>query len=214
MAEDWKVTVTLADESGEKLASLLHEHELEEQARTALAGPVAISSDETHVFLYADTRAAAVEAQGIAASVVEAERKSATFALEHWHPVAEEWQPADVPLPVTEADRQAERERLEAQDTADTQATGYAEWEVRLDLPSHRDAVDLADRLESEGLPTTRRWTFLLVGASNQDEADALAKRLQAEAPAGTRIAVQPGGEMTWEASPRRSLIQFVIPGG
>lgn len=202
MAEDWRVTITLDDESGEELGSRLQEHELEEEA--SFGGRVAVSADTSHVFLYADTRAAADGARKIVENVLEGEGKTATFALDRWHPIEEEWEAADVPLPLDEADLQRERERLDAQDAADTAATGYAEWEVRLDLPSHQAAVDLAERLESEGMGITRRWKFLIVGAASEDEARALVKRLQDEAPSGTAIQAQPGGEMVWEGWQKR----------
>ena len=83
---------------------------------------------------------------------------------------------------------------------------------MRLDLPSHGAAVELADKLEAEGIPTTRRWKYLLVGAADEDDANDLAKRLETEAPAGTRTLVQPGGEMAWEGAPKRSKLFFIIP--
>jgi hypothetical protein len=204
MAEDWRVTVTLADESARSLATRLEEHDLEQPGRAALGGRVAISADPTHVFLYANTRAAAAEAERVVASLLEGDGRTATFALDRWHPLEEEWEPGDVPLPVDEADRRREQERLEEQDAVDSAESGRAAWEVRLDLPSHRDAVEVAERLEAEGLRPTRRWTFLLVGAPDREEAAALATRLRAEAPPGTKLAVQPGGEMLWEGWQRR----------
>ncbi len=213
MADDWRVTVTVDEESGRALGAALQAHELGDQPPASLGGRVAVSADRSHVFLYATTRAAAEGARRLAASLLEQEGKTATFALDRWHPIEEEWEPADVPLPVTEAERRIERERLEEQETAETATAGYAEWEVRLDLPTHRAAVELAGRLESEGLPATRRWKYLLVGARNRDEARTLAKRLQAEAPSGTEVQVQPGGEMAWEVAPRRPLVLFVLPG-
>ncbi len=78
--------------------------------------------------------------------------------------------------------------------------------------PSHGDAVALAERLEAEGIPVTRRWTYLLVGAASQEDASELAERLAAEGPERMKVQVQPGGEMVWEAAPRRSRIFYFIP--
>lgn len=50
-------------------------------------------------------------------------------------------------------------------------------------LTSHHDAVTFASRLKAEGHPPVRRWRHLLVGARNQDEAQALAAAIQAQAP-------------------------------
>jgi len=210
MAEDWRVTVEL--EEGHDLSKELDEHELEDEAREALGQRVAVSGEGSQVFLYADTREAAEQAMKIVRSLIDRAGGTAELTLDQWHPVAEEWKPADEPLPKTDAEIEAENEEREEQDESDTEASGYAEWEVRLDLPSHSAAVELADKLEAEGIPTTRRWKFLLVGAADEDDANDLAKRFEAEAPAGTRTLVQPGGEMAWEGAPKRSKVFFFIP--
>jgi hypothetical protein len=210
MAEDWRVTVEVEDP--DDLSNQLDEHELEEEASQALGKRVAVSGEGSQVFLYADTRDAAEQAMKVVRSLVDRAGTTAELTLDRWHSVAEEWKPADEPLPETEAEIEAENEEREEQDESDTEASGYAEWEVRLDLPSHGAAVELADRLEAEGIPTTRRWKFLLVGAADEDDANDLAKRLGSEAPAGTRTLVQPGGEMAWEGAPKRSKLFFIIP--
>ena len=210
MAEDWRVTVELG--AGHGLESALDEHELEDETRSALGGRVAVSADGPHVFLYADTREAAEQALGEVQAIIAREGGEATYALDRWHPIAEEWEAADVPLPATDAEKAGEHEELERQETEESEESGYAEWEVRLDLPSHRDAVELATKLEAEGIPATRRWTYLLVGAADEDDAKALADRLRAESPTGTRLLVQPGGESAWEVAPKRSKLFFIVP--
>jgi hypothetical protein len=80
---------------------------------------------------------------------------------------------------------------------------GYAPWEVRIECSSHEEADALADRLEQEGQDVVRRWTYVLVGASSRDEAQALAKQLHGE--------VEAGGEVVYEAMPRNP---FAIFGG
>jgi hypothetical protein len=210
VAEDWRVTVEL--EEGHDLAKQLDEHELEDEASEALGQRVAVSGEGSQVFLYADTRAVAEQAMAVVRSLVDRAGATAELTLDRWHPVAEEWKPADEPLPASEAEIEAEHEEREEQDESDTESSGYAEWEVRLDLPSHGAAVELADRLEAEGTPVTRRWKFLLVGAADEDDANELARRLGSEAPAGTRTLVQPGGEMAWEGAPKRSKLFFIIP--
>jgi hypothetical protein len=82
---------------------------------------------------------------------------------------------------------------------------------VRVSLPSHEATDELADLLQGEGFPIVRRATFLLVGAANRDEADALAERLRAEAPAGAQVEVEPGGGLVWEVTPQNP---FAIFGG
>ena len=202
MDEDWRVTVNLSGVSESGLRSALRE--LEKEAKLELGRRVAISASESQVFLYADTRAAAGQAEAAVKSILERDGFEGELALDRWHPLEEKWEAADVPLPATAADREREHEVLEAQDAADSETSGYAEWEVRIELPSRREAVDLSRRLEAEGLTATRRWSFLVVGAEDSDEAEALASRLRGEVPADARVRVQPGGEMVWD---------FVDPG-
>ena len=153
MAEDFRLTVTFPDDSGTDLAASLSEHELEDEARKKLGAGISVSADGPNVFLYADTRDAADGAKGIVETILEKEGAKAAITLARWHPLAEEWEPVDAPMPQTAAEREAEHEKLEAQDTADSLTSGYAEWEVLVALPSHGDAVELAERLEYDGHP-------------------------------------------------------------
>ncbi len=211
MAEDFRITVTFADGSGDQLTAKLHEHELEDTARKQLGSGISVSVDGPKVFLYADTHEAAEGALGVLDAVLSEEPKP-TVAFERWHSAEEEWEPADAPMPKTAEELAAEHEKLEEQDAADTAASGYAEWEVQVALPSHGYAVELAERLESEGLPITRRWKHLIVGADNEDDANALADRLRSEAPTGSTFTVEPGGEMAWEGAPKRSKWFYIVP--
>ena len=146
------------------------------------------------MFLYAGTREQAERAQ----DAIEVEARQHEWRLEvdlrHWHPIAEEWEDPDKPLPSDDAARLAERAELMAREREDTAARGYPEFEVRVDLPSHHEAVRLSDQLRQEGLPTVHRWRYLLVGATDEDSAKALAGRIRAEAPIGSRVNV----EGTW----------------
>jgi hypothetical protein len=212
MSEDFRLTVTFPDDSGTDLAAELSEHELEDETRKQLGAGISVSSDGPNVFLYADAREAADGAKSVVETILEKEGANAVISLARWHPLAEEWEPADAPMPQTAAEREAEHEKLEAQDTADSLASGYAEWEVQIALPSHGDAVELAERLESEGIPVTRRWRHLIVGADDEDDANALAVRLRDEAPTGAELTVEPGGEMAWEGAPKRSRWFYFVP--
>jgi len=212
MADDFRVTVLLDDGSGEGLGERLSEHELEDEARKSLGEAVAVSADGPTVFLYADTLEVARNARDVVSGILARDGLTATFALDRWHPLAGEWKPADEPLPESELDREAELDEREAQEESESRESGYAEWEVRLDLRDHGQAVALAEKLEGEGIPVTRRWTYLLVGAESREDAAELADRLRAEGPDGIKVQVQPGGEMVWEAAPRRSKIFYFIP--
>ena len=201
MAEDWRVTVTLHEEGHARgLINALHVRELEADVRRQLGGRISVTGDDTHVFLYADTESAARRAEEIVGQVLAADGMRGDFRLDRWHHEEELWEDASVPLPSTPEERQIEHERLEQQKRAESQQTGVAEWEVRIELGSHQDAVALAEQLTREGFEhVIRRWKYLIVGTADQDDALALAERLKGEAPAGATVHVEPGGGMAWQ---------------
>jgi hypothetical protein len=201
MADDFRVTVTFDDAASVgRLSERLRVHKVEDEVRDRLGGRVSVGGDETHVFLYADSAAAAQEAEQAARSIVEGDGLQADFALDRWHPVEERWEDGAQPLPETEAERAAERDRLEADEEAESEASGFADWEVRVDVPTHHEAVALAARLKSEGQEPIRRWKYVIVGANTEDQAHALAKAIKAEAPAAT-VAVEPALGMVGDAA-------------
>ena len=195
--DDWRVTVTLHDEAhvGRALQSL-REHEVEDDVRRRLGHRVAVSADGPRVLVYAGTEDAAREADQVVRQVMAQRGLGADFALDRWHPAEEEWQDADVPMPQTDEQRQAEHQRLEADETRESLATGHARWEVRVELPSHHDAVALADRLQAEGRPVIRRWKFLVLGANDEDDARDLARVIKQEAPAAASVQTEEAGPL------------------
>jgi hypothetical protein len=202
MADDWRVTATLREEGlvGHLLDGL-RRHRVEDAVIDRLGGRVAVSSGSSQVFVYADSEGAAREAERVLREVCNAQDVSADVAVDRWHPLAERWEDASVPLPQSEAERQAERKRFEQAETEQSQRTGLAEWEVRVELDSHDAAVALADELEAEGGRPVRRWTYVVVGANNEAEAEKIAARLRGEAPAGSTITVEPGPAMEREGT-------------
>lgn len=113
-------------------------------------------------------------------------------------------------LPATPAEHAAE-EAKEAEHTAEQ---GFAEWEVRVELPSHRETIEFAGRLEAEGIPVVRRWTFLLVGAANEHEARTLAERVRKEAPEGSRVEAEVSGAAVWKVADPCPFAVFGVLGG
>jgi hypothetical protein len=196
--DDWRITVTLHDEGhlGQALQSL-REHRAEDDVRRRLGHRVAVSADGPRVFyVYAGTEDAAREADQVVRQVLAQREISGDFALDRWHPVEEEWQDATVPLPQTDEQLQAEHDRLEADETRESRTTGHAQWEVRVELPSHHDAVALAKRLEADGRPVIRRWKYLILGANDEDDARDLARMITQEAPAGASVQVEEVGPL------------------
>jgi hypothetical protein len=209
VADDWRLTVELADEDAARaLVAWLHEARLEPGERERLGDRIIVSRDGARVFLYADTEERARDVQRVVLARL-GHPAVGRVELARWHPAEQRWEDAAVPLPRTDEEWRAEHERLQAREAADSQASGEAEWEVRVELPTHEATVELAERLEADGIPVVRRWTFLLVGAANEDEAHAVAERLEAEAPEGARIDVEPGGRMVWEITPANPFAVF-----
>jgi hypothetical protein len=210
MADDWRVTIDFDDEGdGTQFTEWLAAVQLESEERNQLGDRVVVSRDGPRVFLYADSDEQARSVYQTAQARIETEGRSAVTALERWHPVEQAWKDASVPMPESPEEARAEHERLQEREAAESLEKGRAEWEVRIELPTHEDTLALAERLESEGVPLVRRHTFLLAGALNEDDARALAKRLEAEAPEGSRIEVEPGGGLVWEVAPENPFAVF-----
>ena len=212
MGQDWRVTVELR-EAGltAPLLGWLHEHQVEDAVRARLGDRVAVSSGNGKVFLYTTTRESAREAERVVREILRERKREAALRVDRWHPLAERWEDEDSPLPDTDAARHDELEEARAQETRESQRSGLAQWEVRVELGSHDEAQALAERLEGEGLPVVRRWTFLVVGANNEGEAAELAQRIEAEAPPDATVHVEPGGGAVWRALPANP---FAIFGG
>ena len=197
MAEsnDWRVTISLTDPAHlERARRSFSEHEVEEDVRRRLGRSIAMGAGDSQVFLYAGTENAARDAERVARDVLAQQGIEAEFAVHRWHPIEEEWESPDVAMPRTEADRQAEHERLEKAETAESLATGSAQWEARVEFPSHHEAVALASKLRAEGRTVVRRWRFLVVGANNEDDARELADQIRREAPPDATVSAEHSG--------------------
>jgi hypothetical protein len=192
---DWRVTISLpAPAHVEHVHRSLSTHEVEEDVHGRLGRSVVVGAGDSQVFLYTGSEIAAEEAERVARGVLAQHGVQAEFALHRWHPIEEEWEAADAAMPRTEADRQAEHQRLLAAETAESLSTGYAQWEARVEFGSHHEAVALADKLRSEGKAVVRRWKFLVVGANNEDDARRLAEQIRQEAPPDATVSAEHSG--------------------
>jgi hypothetical protein len=215
MADDWRVTIDFDDEGdGTQLSEWLLAVSLEGEERASLGDRVVVSRDGPRVFLYSDSEAPAREVLRTIEARVAQEGLAASTRLERWHPVEQAWKEGSIPLPETPDALAEEHDRLQERQAAESRERGSAEWEVRVELPSHEETVSLAERLETEGVPVVRRHTFLLAGAANEDDARALAARLRSDAPEGARVEVEPGGGMVWEVTPQNPFVIFGGLGG
>lgn len=136
----------------------------------------------------------------------EQEQWSADVDFKRWHPIAQEWEDPDEPLPKDDAAKTAEHEAMLAEERRQTKESGHPEFEVGIDLPSRHEAERFAERLRAEGLPTVRRWRYVLVGANDEDSAKALAGRLREEAPAGAQVSAEGPGRPLMPSARRTRL--------
>jgi hypothetical protein len=208
-SNDWRVTVRLHEgDQAAQAVEHLSAHQVENEVHQALGGRVVVGAGGgPELFLYTHSAEAAAAAQQSVSGLLAGHGIKADFSVDRWHPVEEEWEPADVPLPETAGAVEAERERLDAEETSQSLASGVALFEVRVQLHSHHDAVALAQRLSAEGYPVVRRWRFLVAGANNADQAEEFAARIRQEAPASAIISTE-------EVGPARPYTAFEIAAG
>lgn len=215
MNDEWRLQIDVQDDShvtriGERLAARELEHELSD----AFEDRVIVSRDGTRLFVYAGSRAQ-VEAAGKLIGEIAAEEKwELETRLRRWHPQAEDWENPDEPLPGSAESEAKEHEALIASERGHSERSGEPEYEVRVDLPSHREAVAFAEKLEAEGIPAVRRWKYLVVGATDEDSARELAVRLAAEAPEGSEIKAEGSGQVAWSERPPNPFAIFGGLGG
>jgi sugar phosphate isomerase/epimerase len=212
MADDFRITVEFEEaEHGLHFGRRLGERQFEKEVREQLGDGVMVTRDGPHVFLYTATRDQAEAARSTVEQVLAEDQMRATVSpVLRWHPVEERWEDASKPLPRAGEETEAEHERFEEQQAKEARELGYAEWEVRVDLPSHKDAVEFAERLEAEGItPITRRWKYVLIGTANDDDAQALAERLRAEVPEGATVKAEPSATIEWELASRNPFSLF-----
>jgi hypothetical protein len=153
--------------------------------RSRLGQLATVSASGSELFIYADTEAVADEAAQAARDLIGHYGLQAEVRLERWHPLLAEWHDdtETVSLPAWEL-ADAEHQRWIAEDRRVSEATGVAQWTVRVTLSSRRDAMQLAEWLSAEGIPVVRRRKSILLGASDEDAAHELAQWAAERAPA------------------------------
>lgn len=179
-SDDWRIHIELQREGDqgdflERLRGGLSD-EAQELAKALAGNSLAVSRDGNELFVYASTKIQAEHAH----AVIEAELRHRSLEakispVERWLEKEERWD--DEPKDETWEEEEVEH--------------GRAPWEVRVGCNSHREAIELAERLEGEGYRPVRRWRYLIVGTDSHEDAEKLASRLHGE--------VEPGGEVAWE---------------
>jgi hypothetical protein len=211
MADDWRLAVTPTEDADPpSVLSMVLEHELEEESLERLGKRLAVevSAGDSAVFFYGDSEEQVQEAARLVRAILDEQALEAAVDVSRWHPLEERWEDASVPLPQTEAERRAELASPEAEEVAESRADG-PDWEVRVELPGHRETVELAERLEAEGIPVLRRWRFLLIGADSEQQAHELAARLRQQVPADSTVTVEGSGELLGEVAFPNPFVVF-----
>jgi hypothetical protein len=202
MGDDWRLRIDL-HESGiaHSLTERLEASKLEHQLESSFQDRVAVSVDGSEVFCYTGTREQADRAEQLIRSLASEHGWHLTTELKHWHPVAEEWEDPDAPLPTSDAEITAEHEELIEQEREDAESQGYPDFEVRVRCSSPVDAEKLEAMLKAEGLTAVRRSNYLFLGTADEDSANTVADRIRREAP-GTTVVVEASSEAVYEDRP------------
>ncbi len=213
MADDWRLKIELTEHGrAHALTERLAAGKLGDDLEEVFGNRLVVSADPPNVFVYTGDREQAQAAEAKIRDVAAEHDWDIEIELRHWHPTAEEWEDPDKPLPATDAEQIAEHQELLASEREDSAARGYPDYEVRIECPSHHDTVKLDKHLHEEGFPTVRRWKYLLVGATDEDSANALAERLRTEAPQGCTVTAEASRRQTYDDEPTRG--SFAIFGG
>jgi hypothetical protein len=212
MNDDWRLRVELQEEGltqrlGERLESGEIEHDLEH----AFHERVVVSINGPELFCYTGSREQAERAGDLIRRIAAEDNWEIDVQLSHWHPVAEEWQDPDAAEPTTATAMETEREERVEDEREESAEQGYPEMEVRVETGSRHDARDISHRLEAEGLPNIHRHNYVLIGATDEDSAQALAERLRGELPDGTPITVEQNRRAVYD---RRVWSPFSVLGG
>jgi hypothetical protein len=212
MNDDWRLQIDPEEDShAAQLTDRLEGRELQHDLSDSFHDRVIVSRDGPRVFLYAGTREQVEAAGALIENLAQEHGWTLRTELRHWHPSAEDWEDPDKPLPDDDRAKKVEHEEEIAAEDARVREQGYPEFEVRVEFPSHHDAVAFRQQLREEGFSSVHRWKYLLVGAIDEDSAKALAERLRVEAPAGSVVSV----EGTWKAAyAERPPNPFAILGG
>jgi hypothetical protein len=192
MSDDWRLRIDVHEQSrARRLLQHVDATELEHQLETEFHDRVIISREDSTLFFYAGERGQAERARELAERFADQHGWEVGLELCHWHPTAEEWEDPDKPLPTDDAERVAEHAELIAEERRQALEQREPEFEVRVECASRADAAALSQKLRAEGLPNVHRFKYVIVGAPDEDSANALARRIRAEAPEGSVVTAE-----------------------
>ena len=191
MADDWRVCIAFSAGSVRSIRQALIT-----ALGSRLGGQVAVSSNATQIFLYAPSIGLADEAAQVAREVLAQRNISvSTVRTEGWSWREQEWRdaaemPAD-PAPDRQEQERARHANWQERERAQSLSTGLPAWQLRVELPSHRDVVALAGQLAAQGWRVRRRPRSLIVWADCEDDATGLARALSADGSADADMPIR-----------------------
>jgi hypothetical protein len=200
MADDWRICIAFGDLPRSSRDSF--RQALITALGSRLGDQVAVSPQRTQIFVYAPSIGLADEAAQVAREVLAQRNISVgTVQTEGWSSREQDWRDADE-VPVESAAEQerarAEQERAkiaswQEQERAIAARGGSPAWQVRVELPSHRDVVALAGDLAAQGWRVRRGIRSLYVWANCYDDATGLARALSGDGSAVADTAIPVG---------------------
>ena len=215
MSDDWRLRIHVHDpDHAAQMAEQMAAWAIQDELQAAFHDRVVISADGGELFCYTASREQAERVQEMIRLVAAQKGWNTEIELAHWHPVAEEWEDPDKPLPASDADLAAEHAELIKREREEAQKQGYPDFEVRVSCRSRSDAIKLAERLRADGIPSLRRWHYLLVGAPDEDAATALAQRIATESPPDAVVTTEATGPATNAVRPGNPFAVFGGIGG
>ena len=217
MTDDWRLRLEFDDEGqARELAKRLEKFDSEHDLRNSFHDRVVVSRDDAEVFLYADAREQLDAAERAVQALATEHQWQLRTEVRRGHPTAEEWEDPDRPLPHSRADLDAERDEAMELEREESAAQGFPDFEVRVRCRSRHDAQQLAERLRAEGIAAVHRWEFVVLGAADEDAANALAERIRREAPQGSTVTAEASVEEVASEAPLATPFNnpFAVFGG
>ncbi|MBV9817100.1 MAG: hypothetical protein JOZ07_01975 [Solirubrobacterales bacterium] len=209
MNDDWRLHVRFTDHGlAHELSELLGAGEIEHDLERRFADRVVVSVDGPELFCYAGSHAQAQAAGQVVDRIATARSWQLESQVTHWHAEAERWEAPERPLPSTPAEHAQERSERMAEEREESAEQGYPEMEVQVACGSRHDAAQLSRTLEDEGITNLHRSRYVLIGATDEDSAQALAARVRAEAP-GREVTVQVNARAAYANLPPNPFAVF-----
>ena len=172
MNDDWRLRIDLHDDGfAHRLSELLESEELEHDLERSFQDRVVVSVDGPTVFCYTGTRSQAEGVERVVRQLAEQHGFKLELDLTHWHPTAEQWENPDVPLPADEAAAVRSARNGSVRNAGIRLVRAIPSSRSACSAPTRAQAGELSRTLEDEGIPNLHRWSYVLIGATDEDSA-------------------------------------------